>query len=589
MDSTADKRWNLDVLYTHFKEDHFLRDMQHLSDDISVLQKQADALENAESLERFLMQYEKTLRLLYNLYTFSELNFAADTGNEEATRAISRLDELSMPLASIESLLIAFLNRSDALDDWISESEYLHQHAYTLTYFKKRGSHILPQSQEKILSTMEITGSKAWSALQSKLTSGLMATVHLPDGEKELPISSVRNLATDPSPEVRKAAYEAELAAYGKVAESVAMSMNSIKGEVTAVSKLRKYASPLERTLFDSRMTQKTLDAMFDAIKRSLPHFHKYLRQKSKVLGHENGLPFYDLFAPMGGPSKEYTYEEAASFVETYFSDFSPALANTARTAVEHNWIDVSPRPGKVSGAFCAPLHDKGEFRILHNFTGSLADVITLAHELGHGYHDICLKDESILNANVPLPLAETASTFCETLVTQAALKLATHAEALTLLETSLQDATQVICDIYSRYLFETAVFEKQPLSVSAMNALMLESQKEAYGAGLDPDQLHPYMWLIKPHYYDANYNFYNFPYAFGLLFAKGLYARYLESPETFVPKYDALLKATGKSDILTVCELMDIDAESSDFWDNSLKILQKDIEQFIQWTEEAL
>lgn len=209
-----------------------------------------------------------------------------------------------------------------------------------------------------------------------------------------------------------------------------------------------------------------------------------------------------------------------------------------------------------------------------------------MAHELGHGYHAICTNDESALNIDYPMPLAETASTFCETIVNNAAINIATPEESMTILENSLQDATQVICDIYSRYLFETAVFETRadhPLSVEELNTLMLNAQKQAYGKGLDATKLHPYMWLIKPHYYSAGLNFYNFPYAFGLLFAKGLYAKYLENPEFFKSKYDDLLAASGRLSVVDVCKIMDIDVENEAFWDASLGMIQSDIHKFIE------
>jgi pepF/M3 family oligoendopeptidase len=388
-------------------------------------------------------------------------------------------------------------------------------------------------------------------------------------------------------------AYETELSAYKNISEAVAMALNSIKGEVITTSKMRGYDSPLHMTLTESRMTKGTLDAMMEAIENSLPEFQKYLKKKSEVLGHKGSLPFYDLFAPVGSFSKQYSFEEGSRFVVDNFRSFSDKLADVAQMALDNHWIDVEPRQGKVSGAFCASLHPLGQFRVMLNYTGNLSDVTTMAHELGHGYHAICTNDEHILNTHYPMPLAETASTFCETIVNNAALKIASVDESITILENSLQDATQVICDIFSRYTFETNLFENRsdhPLSVAELNELMMEAQKKAYGEGIDSDILHPYMWLIKPHYYSAERNFYNFPYAFGLLFAKGLYAKYLENPEYFKANYDNLLAVSGRLSIVDVCKTMSIDVESVDFWDASLSIIKKDIDLFIKLTsEEAL
>ncbi len=220
---------------------------------------------------------------------------------------------------------------------------------------------------------------------------------------------------------------------------------------------------------------------------------------------------------------------------------FSDELADFTDHAFKNRWIDVDPREGKVGGAFCAYSHTLKESRVLTNFTGSFDGVSTLAHELGHAYHGSLLTEESIWNIHYPMPLAETASIFCETIVTQALLEKAEADEAIGILEQVLQNAGQVITDIYSRFLFESQVLDKRkdyPLTVDNLKETMINAQKEAYGKGLDHSYLHPYMWACKPHYYSGDLSFYNFPYAFGLLFAKGLYAIYEQEGQAFIPKY---------------------------------------------------
>ena len=187
------------------------------------------------------------------------------------------------------------------------------------------------------------------------------------------------------------------------------------------------------------------------------------------------------------------------------------------------------------------------------------------------------------------MPVAETASTFCETIVLNAALKDAEKEEKIYLLESSLQGSTAVVVDILSRYIFESNVFNNQKtnyLDESALKNLMLEAQKEAYGDGLNPDFLHPYMWLWKPHYYSGGLSFYNFPYAFGLLFAKGLYGIYQKEGQKFTPKYDALLKSTGKMSVEDVAKLANIDLTTKDFWRTSLDVIKTDVELFLELTK---
>ena len=287
----------------------------------------------------------------------------------------------------------------------------------------------------------------------------------------------------------------------------------------------------------------------------------------------------------------KYSYEEGKAFVVKQFNSFDKELGEYAKKAMDNCWIDVLPKEGKVGGAFCCAVHSVGESRVLLNYGDNFGDTITMAHELGHGYHGECLKNESILNTNYPMPLAETASNFCETIVKKAAIKEGNKEEAFAILETEISDATQVIVDIYSRYLFETAVFENRqdsPLTVEQIKGLMVDAQKEAYGEGLDPEYLHPYMWTWKSHYYYADANFYNFPYAFGLLFAKGLYAQYLKDKESFPGKYKKLLSVTGKMKIEDVTRTIGIDVSKLEFWRDSLKIVAEDIEQFMKLSYEV-
>ena len=580
--------WSLDALYSSFDSEDFKSDLLLLETEIGTLDAKSTELSDVTHVEAYFRTLESIQKIATKLYSFSSLTFTTDTNNQSALQTENKLLMLLSSATAARTKMTKFFSTVEDLEAFIAPSEFLKQFLFVMEEDRRYSKHLLSEAEEILASKLSITGSSAWSTLQQKLISTLKGTL-VQDGEtKELPITVIRNLASDASAEVRKSAYEAELDAYKKIDEAVAMSLNSIKGEVITLSEMRNYASPLHMTLETSRMTEKTLEAMMAAIKEAIPSFQNYLRAKADILGHKNGLPFYDMFAPIGSATKKFTYEEGCKFVVDNFGAFSSKLAKVASDAIEKGWIDVEPREGKVSGAFCASLHPVGEFRVLLNYTGNLGDVTTMAHELGHGYHAICTNSENILNIDYPMPLAETASTFCETIVNNAALKISTKEESITILENSLQDATQVICDIYSRFLFESNLFKTRgdhPLSVDELKTLMLDAQKQAYGNGLDHDVLHPYMWLIKPHYYSAGLNFYNFPYAFGLLFAKGLYAKYLENPEFFVLKYDDLLAASGKMSVVDVCKIMTIDVESVDFWKSSLDIVKLDIDKFVELT----
>jgi len=231
---------------------------------------------------------------------------------------------------------------------------------------------------------MKNNGSTAWSNLQGKLTSNLLVEIELDGEKKKLPLPVVRNMYDNEDQEKRIKAYNAELNAYDKIEQSSASALNSIKGESLTVTELKGYDSILEKTLIQSRLEKETLDTMMETIKEYLPYFEKFYQKKAEILGHENGLPFYDIFAPIKGFSKEYSYDDAREFIVDKFANFSDELADFADNAFENRWIDAEPREGKRGGAFCSNIHSIGESRILANFNGSFGNVKTLSHELGH-------------------------------------------------------------------------------------------------------------------------------------------------------------------------------------------------------------
>lgn len=584
-------RWSLDELYTSFESEELKRDMERCPADIENIKSWAEvnlnSKENAASkIEEFIKLQIDFDNLISKIYSFASLTSSVEARNEKALHIMDKLQKLLTELTKPEVNFQKWLGSLDNLSEIISSSKLLEEHRFYLTQIANKTKYLLSEKEEILISKMANTGSKAWSKLQNLLTSTLMVDINVKGEDKRLPLPVVRNMAYDKDGEIRKTAYLAELEAYKKIEESSAAALNGIKGEVITLAEMKGYKSPLQETLIDSRMDEETLEAMFDAIKESLPHFHKYFRRKGALLGYKNALPFYDMFAPMGEVDRTFTYEDARAYVVKNFNSFSSKLAKFADNAFEKRWIDAEPREGKRGGAFCSGLHMLKESRILTNFTGSFSDVTTLAHELGHGYHGSCLAEETPLNSDYPMPIAETASIFCETIVMNAALKEADEKEAFGLLETLISDAGQVIVDIYSRFLFESSVFDGRrdhSLSVKELKVLMTRAQIAAYGDGLDPECLHPYMWVNKPHYYYASRNFYNFPYAFGLLFAKGLYAEYLKRGDGFVKEYDNLLAATGKKNVADVAAIMGINVHSKDFWRSSLKLIQNDIDKFLE------
>jgi len=361
-----------------------------------------------------------------------------------------------------------------------------------------------------------------------------------------------------------------------------AAALNGIKGQVLVLADRRGWETPLDEALFSCHMDRQTLDAMLEAAYDALPDFRRYLKVKARALGVPI-LAWYDLSAPVGRSTRSWSFEDGASFIVEQFASYSPRLSGLADRAFRDHWIDAEPRVGKRGGAFCMELRED-ESRILANFTPCFDSVSTLAHELGHAYHNLCLAERTHLQQDTPMTLAETASIFCETIIFHAGLRQVDAEEQLALLEGTVQGQCQVVVDILSRFLFEQRLFDQRrerELSIEELNQLMLATQRETYGDALEESTLHPYMWLVKGHYYSSDLSYYNFPYMFGLLFGLGLYARYQSDPDPFTARYDHLLSSTGMADAADLAADFGIDIRDKRFWASSFSVIRADIDRF--------
>ena len=580
--------WNLDRIYNGFSDPAFEKDYADLKQavaDVTAFTKDLAQTDALEGLKKGIALEEKIMDLANKLVQYAMLRQSADAKDAEAGSQIGRIMGVVSGFAGPEAAFKDWASKLPNLMELVKGDEVLSAYEFLFANMADSSRYLLPGMGEEIMAKMELSGGSAWSDLQGYLTS----TVPVSYRGTTTNLSSIRNLAYDPDPQVRKDAYEAEIACYDRIKDSVAFALNSIKLETITDCQLRGYNSPLERTLKRSFMKQETLDAMLAAMEEYSPKFWQYLKAKGKALGHENGLPWYDLFAPMGDSSTKFSIEDARTFLVEQFTGFDQELADMVAEAFDNSWIDFYPRDGKRGGAFCAGVECLGESRILTNFCGTFSDVVTLAHELGHAYHNLCIRDHQPLNRDYSMPVAETASTFNECVVMAAAIeKAADKAEKLALIESQLQDATQIICDIYSRYRFETMVLEnreEQFMGADTLSDMMLQAQKECYGDGLDHDALHRYMWVTKSHYYGAT--FYNFPYAFGGLFARGLYAQYEKEGASFVPKYKKLLYTTTVATAEDTAKVADIDLTDKAFWCSALQTIADQIDLFCQLVEE--
>lgn len=585
--------WDMTPIYPGLESPEFaqgfanvvqeIADLAHLFDTHTIM-GQAPTNVNATTiatLETIITRYNTVLDAVRTLSAYISCFVTTNSQDDVAQARMSELQQSLVLLSQLGTRFTAWIGSLD-IEAVLAQSTLAREYAHALRKAKEQATHLMSPSEEALAAELNVTGGSAWSKLHGNFTSQLMVPLELDGQIQTLPMSAIRNLASDAKRDVRKRAYDAELAAWKQTALPLAAALNSIKGEVNLLTQRRHWESPLAASLFGSSIDHQTLDAMLAAARESFPAFRRYLQAKAGALGVSR-LAWYDLFAPLGESERVWEFDEAAQFIVEQFGAYSEKLANFAARAFREQWIDAEPRPGKRDGAYCTSIRGD-ESRVFANFQPTFGGISTLAHELGHGYHNLNLAERTALQRTLPMTLAETASIFCETIIRHAAMRQATHQEQIAILEDSLQGSCQVVVDITSRFLFEQRFFEKRQqreLSIDEINALMLESQRETYGNGLDESTLHPYMWAVKSHYYSTGRSFYNYPYMFGLLFGLGLYARYQQDPQAFKQGYDDLLSSTGLADAATLAARFGIDLHAQDFWRASLDIIRQDINQF--------
>jgi len=586
--------WSVADVHESFEARSFVDEMERVISDVARLEalfdergiravdarppSQADADDCADVIDA----YNGTAQRLGNLRAYVYATVATDTRHE---RAQALLSELEVRSARVTPLLARFADWVEALD--VNALAALHptvtDHAGPLRMLADRASHQMPESDEGLYAELATVGSSAWARLHREITSQASAPVHLPSGTTTLPLTAVRGLATDPDPVVRRAAYDAELAAWPTVATAAAAALNAIKGEANIVNRRRHWVSPLDASLYANNVSRPTFDAMQSAVVASLPRFRTYLRTKATLHGHQGALPWWDLFAPAPVGGGRISWDEGLAIVRDAFAGYGGPLAGLLDRAIAERWIDAGPRDGKVGGAFCMGFVDDRSL-VLLNWSGSVDAAQTTAHELGHAYHNTQLAHRTPLQRRLPMALAETASIFCETLVVDAGLAHLRGDERLALLDVTLQGSTQVVVDIHSRLLFETELFtrrQRRTIGVHELNELMLESQAAAYGDGLDQSTAHPHMWVVKGHYYGSH--FYNWPYTYGLLFGLGLFAQYRADPDRFRAGYDDVLSRAGMNTAEELGAAFGIDVTDEAFWLASLDVIGGHVDQYVE------
>lgn len=593
-------RWDLSNVYPGLDSPELAGDIDWVKAEIKALgefyQQEFSKLDESSSpellntaisvmVDRLNPLLEKASTIGAYIHSF----ISTDSFNQAAMRLNSQFELVMVEISQVIVMLESRLGRLRAvLPSALELGGSAGEHAFPLLEIAEQSQFLMSEEKEILSNELDLSGANAWSKLQGTVTSQKTVDFEL-DGEvKTLPMPALINLYYHPDEDVRKRAYAAEFEAWESIKEPLAASMNGVKGWVNTLNQHRGRVDALHAPIDQARIDRETLDVMLEAMRESFPTFRRYFKAKAARFG-STALPWWNLFAPVGKLEQTYTFAEAADFIQTNFEKFSPDLKTFAKTAFDNHWIDAEQRTGKRGGAFCMPVPGVKESRILCNFDGSLGQVMTMAHELGHGYHNYNMyqADRTPLQEQTPMTMAETASIMCETIMFNAVMDTIKDPQAeLALLETALIGDSQVIVDIYSRFLFEKEVFErraKSELSADELCEIMEDAQAQTYGEGLDPAYRHKFMWTWKPHYYYAGLSFYNFPYAFGMLFGVGLYAIYEQRGADFIPDYKKLLASTGEAPAAELAARFGIDIRSKDFWADSLAVIGQRVDRYCE------
>lgn len=582
--------WNLNNIYPSLQSKEFKEDTKLLEDTIDNIFRWIDGnLKNQENIESkisyFIEFKNKAEDLLSKLGPYSYLTSTANTKNTLAMQVLNKMLTFEPRIISAEREFQSWLLGINSLDNIIHESEVFKDYRYYLKNLINNGRHMPSKSEVKLLGRMKNTGSTAWENLHRITISNLKAQINLQEKNELLPFQAIQSLSSNSNQEIRKKAFKSKLNSYNKISETAMWAYNSIKGEQITETELKGYTSVFNMAVNSYNLKEETVTTMFKVIKKYLPSIQNGITHKAKLLGYDNTLPFYDLFAPLGKTEKNYTFDETKSIILDNLKELGDDLNSVARKVFNENWIDSEPRANKRGGGFSVNLHGIKESRILFNFAGTADNILQLSHEIGHVYHYSCLNKEAAINSNCSLAVMETAAIFTENFLQRRMLEKCSPKEKLNMSNGILMRYVKLILDIYAYYNFESKVLEIRKDRILAYNELcelLRDAFAEAYGNSVDKETIDKYAWMALPQLYYSNRPYYMVSYAFGLLFTKGLYALYKKDESNFMKKFDRFLSISGKYSVEAAALTLGIDLSSEEFWISSLKLVEEDIDNFI-------
>ena len=581
--------WDLTGYFAEFDGPEMKAFKQTLKEDVAEISEKAKGLkaldaDNAEPWEAIFLVTEDILRRYSHIGSYIGCLASIDAHSEAYRREEAEMALMGSELQKLENeLLRALKEATQEVFSAFAAREAFEGARYFLERSREKAQKTMSPAKEELAADLAVDGLDAWGRLYDTLSGQLEFDMEFPDGRRErLPMSQRRSLMDNPDRRVRQAAFEGGNAAWASIENVAAAAMNAISGARLTLYRHRGIEHFLEVAMFDSAVTQKSIDAMFEAIFANLDVPLRALRLRAKAM-ELPGLAWYDLAAPMPLPNQEpVPWKQAKELIHTSFAKAYPALADYVQSMYKQKWIEWEPRTGKRPGGFCTGSLFSKESRIFMTYNKTLGDVRTLAHEAGHAFHHHVLRDLRPYAHDYPMTLAESASTFGEMVLTEGILgdESISDVQKALILDMEIGHGAIYLMDIPVRYEFEKALYEERArgeLSVSRMKELMIEMQQRVFGDVLQPGGEDPYFWASKLHFYITGTTFYNFPYTFGFLLSRGLYARFKEEGAEFLPKYEQFLRLTGSDTAVNVAKRsIGENLESPRFWAESVRSLEK-------------
>lgn len=584
-------KWDLSDLYLSLDDPQIEKDIKDaLSRAISFEERYRGKI-NSEAVTHALLHeamkgLESISEQVGKVLSYAHLIFAADTSNPRHGAFLQSVQEKSTEVRKhLMFFELEWIALSDEAANPLLEDETLSHYRHFLEQERRYKPHRLSEPEEKILDEKANTGSRAFRRLFDEVINNIVFKVRLDGKTKRLSEPETLALLYDPERNKRKAAAKGLTEGLKENTHILTYIFNTLVQDHASSDRLRSFSDPMASRNLDNEIDKATVDALITSCEKNYDMVEKYYNLKKRLLGIRRFLD-YDRYAPLFPEKKKISYEESKKIILDSFGDFSPRMAEIAREFFDKNWIDAELRPGKRGGAFSHSTVPSVHPYVFTNYTGKLRDVMTVAHELGHGIHQYLSRSRGYFQCNTPLTTAETASVFGEILVFHKLKEFEKDSKTrLALLCGKLEDifATvfrQVVLTRFEEMLHQTRRNEGE-LTPERINELWIQANKPMFGNSVELMEDYGWWWMYIPHFIHSP--FYCYAYSFGELLVLSLYQKYLREGDAFVPRYIELLSSGGSDAPEKLLALVGVDITDPNFWQGGLDLLREMVEEAVE------